>query len=409
MASITQVITTLPTAPDPATMTRDEFSTAAAASVLAQKAMVPEINTWATQANALTTALNAIAAGTAIGIPYTFSTTTTDSDPGAGMLRLDNATQNAATTIRADLSGNDASVWTDALDTLDDSTSTVKGHIRLVKNGDATKWLLFTVSALASPSGYKNITVANVASSAASPFANGDNLVFEFTRTGDKGDTGATGAGVTPQAVGFTVTAGTTPKTLTVPFDADVSGTNTGDNATNTQYSGLAASKANAGANSDITSMSAVTTLSTAAGVAVHGSNTNTAAAAGYVGEVIESIVAETNSPATTVYGDLTSVTVTAGCWVLNAQAYATLNGATITGTVLSGIGTVTGDDGTGLVVGDTTINLIPPTATSNSSGSIAGKIFRVTGSTTYYLKMRSVYSAGTPQFAGRLTAMRIY
>lgn len=50
---ITQVITTLPTAPDPATMTSSEFSAAAAASVLAQKAMVPEINTWTTQVNAI--------------------------------------------------------------------------------------------------------------------------------------------------------------------------------------------------------------------------------------------------------------------------------------------------------------------------------------------------------------------
>lgn len=39
---------------------------------------------------------------------------------------------------------------------------------------------------------------------------------------------------VTPAAVGFTVTAGTTAKTLTVPLDASVSGTNTGDNAANT-------------------------------------------------------------------------------------------------------------------------------------------------------------------------------
>src|SRR3990167_1574181 len=46
------------------------------------------------------------------------------------------------------------------------------------------------------------------------------------------------------QAVGFTIAGGTTSKTLTVSLDATVSGTNTGDNATNTQYSGLAASKA---------------------------------------------------------------------------------------------------------------------------------------------------------------------
>jgi hypothetical protein len=48
---------------------------------------------------------------------------------------------------------------------------------------------------------------------------------------------------VTPQATGFTISAGTTSKTLTVPDTASVSGTNTGDNATNSQYSGLDAAK----------------------------------------------------------------------------------------------------------------------------------------------------------------------
>ena len=143
--------------------------------------------------DAFQAALTSIAAGTAFSIPYTFSTTTTDSDPGAGYLWLDNATQNAATTIRADLIGADGSTWTSVLDTFDDSTSAVTGQIMLVKLGDATKWLAFNVAALASPSGYKNITVANIASSAASPFADGDSLALKFTRTGDKGATGAAG------------------------------------------------------------------------------------------------------------------------------------------------------------------------------------------------------------------------
>jgi hypothetical protein len=135
--------------------------------------------------------MNSIAAGTAVSIPYTFSTTITDADPGAGILRLSNATQNAATVIRADIAGSDGSTWTSVLDLMDDSTSTVKGLIMLQALADGTKWLMFSVSALASPTGYKNITVANVASSAANPFSNGESLVLKFTRNGDKGDAGA--------------------------------------------------------------------------------------------------------------------------------------------------------------------------------------------------------------------------
>lgn len=185
-------ISALPTAPsraDPAT-----FSDRSDALLGALDTFVTETNTVVTEVNALAAAMGSLASGAATSIPYTFSTTTTDSDPGAGILRLDNATQNAATTIRVDLVGSDGSTWTSLLDTFDDSTSTIKGFIMLQKASDATKWLLFSVSALASPSGYKNITVANVASSAASPFANADALLLKFTRNGDKGETGATGA-----------------------------------------------------------------------------------------------------------------------------------------------------------------------------------------------------------------------
>lgn len=179
-------ITPLPTPPDVTDMTTFESRT---------DALLAALPTFVTQANVLAAALTAIAAGTAVAIPYTFSTTTTDADPGAGFLRLDNATQNAATTIRADLTGADGSTWADVLATFDDSTSTVKGHIVLQAIADPTKWILFTISALASPAGYKNITVAVVAASAASPFANNDSIILKFTRTGDKGTAG-TGAEV---------------------------------------------------------------------------------------------------------------------------------------------------------------------------------------------------------------------
>lgn len=65
MTTITQVITALPTAPDPYTMTKVEFSAAGAASVLAQKAMTPELNTWAGQVNTVKGEMVAHVAATA--------------------------------------------------------------------------------------------------------------------------------------------------------------------------------------------------------------------------------------------------------------------------------------------------------------------------------------------------------
>lgn len=171
--------------------------------------------TFVTEIDAYVAFLAASAQPVAITIPYTFSTTTTDSDPGAGRLRLGSATQNTATVIRADLADSSGATVTTILDALDDSTSTVKGYLRLTAVGDGTKWLLFSVSAVASATGYRNITVAPVASSAASPFADGDEIALTFARTGDKGDTGATapaGAVALVQEQKATGVASDTPK-----------------------------------------------------------------------------------------------------------------------------------------------------------------------------------------------------
>jgi hypothetical protein len=204
-------ITTLPTAP--------ARSQAPATFIANADALVAALPTMVTEINTTTAALTSLAAGGAMTIPYTFSTTTTDSDPGNGFLRLDNATQNAATTIRTDLLGADANTWTTVLDTFDDSTSIVKGYIRLAKITDATKFLIFSITSIASPAGYRNITVVNVASSAANPFANNDSIALHFSRTGDLGATGSTGAtgssGMSAPLAVLTPTAAATVDALT--------------------------------------------------------------------------------------------------------------------------------------------------------------------------------------------------
>lgn len=148
---------------------------------------------FVTEGNAMAAQMTAAANGGGFTIGYVFSTTTTDADPGAGNLRLNNATQNATTVIRADLTDVGATDWSAVLDTFDDSTSTVKGQLRLTKLTDGTKWLAFNVTAIASPSGYRNITVSCIGYSAANPFSNADYILMTFTRTGDKGDTGNAG------------------------------------------------------------------------------------------------------------------------------------------------------------------------------------------------------------------------
>jgi hypothetical protein len=179
-------MTTLTPPPSPLpvrTMNQTDFDAAMALLV----AWLPTNNT---ELIAFQAALASISAGTAMAIPYTFSTTTTDADPGNGFLRLDNATQSSAVTIRADLLGSDTTTYTGVLDTFTQSTSAVKGQIRLVKLADSTKWICFNITAVASPSGYRNITVVEVAASSSNPFSNNDPLILLFTRTGDIGTAG---------------------------------------------------------------------------------------------------------------------------------------------------------------------------------------------------------------------------
>ena len=147
------------------------------------------INPWGDAANALAASMSAIAAGGAL-LNYIFSTTTTDSDPGPGVLRLNQAAQNTSTVIRADLADSAGVDMTAMLDSFAASGSAVKGYLNVTKASSVSSFLLFYVTAVASPGGYRNITVTPVASSSANPFANGDALYMSFTRAGDVGQTG---------------------------------------------------------------------------------------------------------------------------------------------------------------------------------------------------------------------------
>lgn len=154
-------------------------------------AFITWIATFVAQMLALVSSLNTLATGGAYAIPYLVDlTSTADSDPTAGLLRFNAAGQNAATTIYLDLLGSDGIDYTAILDQLDASTSIVKCSLRMVKMGDPTKFLTFSVTARTTASGYRKLTLVNTGGSASSPFAQGDGVMLHFSRTGDKGDTG---------------------------------------------------------------------------------------------------------------------------------------------------------------------------------------------------------------------------
>jgi hypothetical protein len=143
------------------------------------------------------------------------------------------------------------------------------------------------------------------------------------------------------------------------------------------------------------------------------GTATNDSAASGYIGEYIESVIGSTSVPASGTYGEVTSITLTAGDWDLNATVEFFANSATITGADLEFlIGTAAGDNVTGGVEGSSYFQLIPPsggTGYNYVSGAIPGLRKSIAGTTTYYLKVYpGTYSAGTPKVRGRISARRV-
>lgn len=144
----------------------------------------------------------------------------------------------------------------------------------------------------------------------------------------------------------------------------------------------------------------------TAQGLITPGTITNDSAAAGDVGEYIPSVVGTTNFPATTVFGDLTSIALTPGDWDVTA-IMAVDNLASVTNVVM-GISPNSGNSTTGLVLGSNRVAILPPTSGSSTSGSIPNYRVSIASGATYYLKYSASYSGSIPTAEGRLSARRV-
>lgn len=141
------------------------------------------------QLDAFLAQLSTIAAGGANSFPYVFDSSTADTDPGAGRLRLSAFTQNTSTALRIDPVTGAGSNIAGLFSTLFAGTSGVKASLRLQKRNDPSKWIIFDMST-GSGTGYLNLSVAHRASSAPSPFTNNDDIMVYIDRVGDKGDVG---------------------------------------------------------------------------------------------------------------------------------------------------------------------------------------------------------------------------
>jgi hypothetical protein len=150
----------------------------------------------AEQENALAASITSAVLGGAFAIPFIFdSTSTAMADPGSKKLRFNQySNQSTATSIavnNTDVTGFLPRSQFEALFYVGNS-SAIKGHLRIIKQGDPTKWAIFRVDTIAW-STYGQLNGAFIGWSEANPFSNGDTLLLQGQRTGDVGQQGANG------------------------------------------------------------------------------------------------------------------------------------------------------------------------------------------------------------------------
>jgi hypothetical protein len=130
--------------------------------------------------------------GTDAGLTMTFESTQTDTDQGAGKIFFNAAVASATIIYMDDLEQGGGSI-NDFVDSWDDSTSTVKGHVIMKKQDDLAVWALYSVSgSVTSASTYSKMTCAYIDGTGS--FVDGNTVTVQFSRVGDKGTTGSTGA-----------------------------------------------------------------------------------------------------------------------------------------------------------------------------------------------------------------------
>lgn len=116
-----------------------------------------------------------------------FSNNVTDSDPGAGVVKLNHLAPQSATQVfvdALDVNGASIAAWLDALD--DSSTLTNRGALTLMQvDAPATFAVYLVTGAVVDGGGYRKIPVTSLVRNG--NFGDGKEVALSFARSGDKG------------------------------------------------------------------------------------------------------------------------------------------------------------------------------------------------------------------------------
>ncbi len=264
-------------------------------------------------------------------------------------------------------------------------------------------------NSLTASSSTSNVVMFNSSFNSAFSFTSGNNLIGNCSIICGSNNLTCitTGTGGTTNIFNCYLTSGTA-STLSIGASTtvttnccviDSTNTNPLTGAGTSSYSGNAFS--NTGTGNNVTTKNAFVMD----GGNYRGIQTNTAPAAGNLGEQLISVIASPGvSSNTTVTTDVTSVALTAGIW--DVTGIISFTGLTTTTFQQASVNTTSATLGT---PGD---NLVGATYASTTAGDVSLEIpqWRVTssGSTTVYLTGNATYSVGTGSFYGRLSAVRV-
>jgi hypothetical protein len=123
---------------------------------------------------------------------YTFDTDISDTDPGDGDLKFNGSDISLATALYIDdkdMYTNDIQAF---LRTIDDSTSTIKGHLKVSEKDQNDNFVLFAINSYHEHAGWFDVDITYIDGSV-SVFPDGEDIYITFARVGDKGDGGPTG------------------------------------------------------------------------------------------------------------------------------------------------------------------------------------------------------------------------
>jgi len=150
--------------------------------------------------------------GDRAGLKYRFDTSTSPGAPSPGHLRFNSSTLSDVTRISIRDTDFDGTSTSALLELIDDSTSAIKARVVIRSNSNSdTSHFNFLVTSVTDEGNHHHINGTYVSGSA---FDSNEIVAFDFFVTGDKGDTGSSGA--TAVLTGYVSGAGTVLATDTV-------------------------------------------------------------------------------------------------------------------------------------------------------------------------------------------------